>query len=222
MLCAPVGECIVADMKRTLAAAVLLATCTGPVQEPPLSPRERNVRGDVLLKAGRFEEAIADFDAYIAAEPRAEPHHWQRGIAYYYAGRFLDGVRQFEIHKGVNPNDVENAVWHFLCKAKLAGVAAARKALLPVGPDDRVPMMRVYDLFGGRATPDQVQRDAEATSGQQAESAMFYCHLYLGLYYESLGNRKASRHHMLIAAEKHSSPYYMGDIARMHAALPQR
>ena len=32
---------------------------------------------------------------------------------------------QFELHQRVNPQDVENAVWHYLCKVKLVHVAAS-------------------------------------------------------------------------------------------------
>ncbi|MAB90074.1 MAG: hypothetical protein CMJ90_11515 [Planctomycetes bacterium] len=200
-----------------------LTFCEVPIAEPPLaSAGARNQRGDRLLKAGRFNEAIADFDAYIAAAPRAEPYHWQRGIAYYYAGRYADGMRQFELHRKVNSDDVENAVWHFLCKAKRDGVGAAREALLPVGPDGRVPMMTVYELFAGRATPETVEKVATGAPARQTESALFYAHLYLGLYHEALGNEPAARHHMGLAAEVHTSPHYMGDIARMHAAWMRR
>ena len=208
---------------RGLNGIAALTFCRVPIHETTaVSPFDRNRRGDRLLKAGRAEEAIADFDAYIQTQPRAEPYHWQRGIAHYYAGRFDDGVRQFEIHRTVNPNDVENAAWHFLCKARLDGVAAARAALLPVLPDRRVPMMTVYELFAGRATPEQVLRDARAAADtNQAESALFYAHLYLGLYHEALGDPDRARLHINLAATTHTSPHYMGDIARMHAALVQ-
>src|SRR5205085_924408 len=48
----------------------------------------RDRRGDAYLKLGKFKEAVADFDAYLAAEPAAAPQHWRRGIALYYAGRY--------------------------------------------------------------------------------------------------------------------------------------
>jgi len=42
---------------------------------------------------------------------------------------------QFELHRGPNPDAVENPAWHLLCVAKLEGPQAAREALLPVsGP----------------------------------------------------------------------------------------
>ena len=64
---------ILEAMTRALVITLLLGIAA-PAQET-LSPRERNRRGDKMLKAGRFAEAIADFDAYIAARPEVEPYH---------------------------------------------------------------------------------------------------------------------------------------------------
>lgn len=189
---------------------------------PELSPREHDSRGDEHLKAGRFEEAITDFDRFLAAEPEADPHHWRRGIAYYYAGQYAEGAAQFERHRGVNPADVENAAWHFLCKARQVGVTAARAALLPVAPDGRPPMMTIYELFAGRATPQDVLDVAARATPSQAESALFYGHLYVGLYYEATGAAEKARLHIELAAMTHTSANYMGDIARMHAELLAR
>lgn len=65
-----------------------------------------------LLFEGRPAESALAFDRVVAARPALEPELWQRGIALYYAGRFTDGRRQFEIHRGANPADVENVAWH--------------------------------------------------------------------------------------------------------------
>jgi len=183
---------------------------------PQLSPRERDRRGDERLLAGRFDEAIADFDAYLAVEPAADPYHWRRGIAYYYAGRYADGAAQFVRHRVVNPNDVENAAWHFLCVARDTSVEAARAALLPVGPDQREPMMKVYELFGGKAQPADVLAAAQAS---RQRDALFFAHLYLGLYYEALGDEELTREHIDLAATEHARSHYMGRVAAVHAQL---
>jgi len=184
-----------------------------------LSWSELDRRGDEHLKAGRFDEAIADFDAAVALEPGLEAHHWRRGIAHYYAGRYADGAAQFELHRTVNGNDVENAAWHFLCVARMDGVDAARERLLPVAPDSRVPMMEVLEMFAGRSTPIHVLEVAKAADGTaQSESALFYAYLYVGLYNEVLGRPEEAKAAIDIAATEHTSPYYMGDVARVHAA----
>jgi lipoprotein NlpI len=180
-----------------------------------------NRRGFEQFKLGRMPEALADFDRYLELRPADRPHHWQRGLALYYAGKFKDGVEQFERHQTVNPNDVENAVWHYLCNVKVVGPDQARSALLRVGPDRRVPMMTVYRLFAGQARPEDVLRDAQAgdPAAERRRNQLFYAHLYLGLYYEAVGDAKKSLEHMTKAVEDFSQSHYMGDVARVHVKL---
>ena len=178
-------------------------------------------RGGEHFKLGHIKESIADFDAFIALAPQQAPYHWQRGIAYYYAGRFEDGRKQFELHQTVNPNDVENAVWHFLCVARSAGVEKARAALIPIKDDARVPMMEVHALFAGRAKPEDVLKAAVAGAPPRSrlDQQLFYAHLYLGLYFEAIGDETQAREHILKAAGQYQTNDYMGDVARVHLQL---
>ena len=125
-------------------------------------------------------------------------------------------MQQFESHRLVNPNDVENAAWHFLCKARLDGIDAARAALLPVGTDRREPMAQVLEMFAGRMTPAAVL-DASEASGQS--SALLYGHLYVGLYHEVSGQGELAGKHLKLAAEKDPTASYMAAVARMHSQL---
>jgi alkaline phosphatase D len=190
-----------------------------PAPETTLSPRERDRRGDEHLFAGRFDEAIADFDAFLEAEPENDAYHWRRGIAYYYAGRYEEGAAQFVRHQTVNPDDVENAAWHFLCMARATDVDKARAALLPVGPDQRDPMMEVYELYAGRATPQDVLDKASSSSQRDA---IFFAHLYLGLYHDALDDTAKAREHIGLATTTHGRSHYMGRVARVHATLLER
>src|ERR1043165_4120409 len=101
-------------------------------------------RGLVQFKLGKIKESIDDFDKHIDLDPRAKISHWQRGISYYYAGRYEDGRKQFEGYQEYKDNDVENAVWRFMCMARKDGVDKARKDMLKIGNDMRVPMRQVY------------------------------------------------------------------------------
>ena len=78
-------------------------------------------RGSERFMLGQIAESIADFDRYLQLRPDQEPWHWKRGISYYYAGRYDEGRRQFEGYQTVDDNDVENAVWRYLCMARSAG-----------------------------------------------------------------------------------------------------
>ena len=97
-------------------------------------------------------------DAEIVLDARRSPWHWKRGISLYYAGRYADGAKQFEGYQTVDGNDVENAVWRFLCQARdpQVGLDKARQGILPIKDDRRVPMMQVYGLFKGELKPNDV------------------------------------------------------------------
>jgi lipoprotein NlpI len=174
-----------------------------------------NRRGAEQFKLGRIAESIGDFDKYLLLKPGDTAGHWMRGIAYYYAGRYEEGRRQFAVYEQVDTNDVENAVWHYLCNAHLIGTEKARAALLKIGRDRRAPMMEVYALFGGKARPADVLAAAGAAEVAQRAQASFLAHLYLGLYYESAGDEPKMLKHMKQAADARMGGY-MGDVARVH------
>ena len=192
------------DAVRDLTAALKL--------EPKHAPFWQG-RGEMNFKAGHFKESVADFDRVIEFSPNQAPHHWQRGISLYYAKRFTDGRKQFESHLTVNPNDVENAVWHFLCAARETSVTNARAIIVPAGPDGRVPMKEVDALYRGTGTVEQVLAAARSS---RSRDGMFYAHLYLGLYFDALGDAAKAREYIKLAAEDPTSAHYMGDVARVH------
>jgi lipoprotein NlpI len=178
-------------------------------------------RGTEQFKLGRIAESLADFDKFLEAKPEEKPKHWQRGISCYYAGRFEEGQKQFEGYEQVDRNDVENAVWRYLCMARLAGVDKARAALLKIGNDRRVPMMTVYELFSGRAKPEDVLAAAQAGNppADELKLRLFFAHLYLGLYYEAAGDKTRALEHLKKAANNYRVKGYMGDVARVHVEL---
>jgi lipoprotein NlpI len=183
----------------------------------PNSPSVYLIRGMVCFRLGRIEESLRDFDKSIEIAPASKPECWQRGISLYYLDQFDAGREQFEVHRTVNPNDVENAFWHFLCVAKKEGVEAAQAALLPCGRDSRAPLMEVLELLRGKATPESVIAAAESAQGGPVGKsvARFYGHLYVGLYYDALGKLDLAKLHLeKSTAEKTGG--YMRDVAVIH------
>ena len=172
-------------------------------------------RGVGYFKLARIKESLADFDRFIQILPAQEPQYWQRGITLYYAGEYERGRKQFEIHQTANPHDVENAVWHFLCVARGQGVEKAKASLIQIQTekDPRVPMKQIYALFAGKGKPE----DVLAAAKDRGE--IFFANLYLGLYYEAHGNGAKAREHIDKAATEFSMNHYMGDVAKVHAAL---
>jgi lipoprotein NlpI len=180
-----------------------------------------NLRGMAQFMRANFAESVADFDRYLALRPAEKISHWQRGISLYYAGKFDEGRKQFSAYEKYDTNDVENAVWHFLCAARKDGVVKARAGILKIGKDKRVPMAQVYELFKGTLKPADVEAAARGVggSGEASKRAWFYAHLYLGLYSEVSGDKKKALAHLRLADEKYRIGHYMGDVARVHHAL---
>ena len=165
------------------------------------------------FRAGRVEQSLTNFDVAAKLAPAEAPYLWQRGIAQYYARKYLECRDMFISHRTVNPDDVENAAWHFLCVARAESPEAARQQILPVGPDARAPMREVYQMFQGRMTQAQVLKAAGLDP-----SAQFFARLYIGLYLEATGDPAAGRAQIEIAAEDRYARVggYMHDVARVH------
>jgi lipoprotein NlpI len=190
------------------------------LQLDPTCAEAFNRRGSEQFKLGRVAESLADFDRFLKLRPEDAPGHWKRGISLYYLGRYDDGRKQFEGYEKVDTNDVENAVWHFLCVARKDSVAKARASILKIGKDKRVPMTQVYELYRGALKPADVLAAAEAgDAAGPPQQRLFYAHLYLGLYYDATGDRKLALEHMTQAAGKYRISHYMGDVARVHEGL---
>ena len=162
-----------------------------------------------------FDRAIADFNTLAALLPETMPRLWQRGIALYYEGRYKECATQFASHRAVNPSDAENVAWHFVCVARSESAEKARASVLSIVPDARVPMPELYDLLRGLTTAERLLQAAVSTGKLEAE---FDAHLYLGLYFEALGDRERTRIHITAAASDRFKPIggFMHAAARVH------
>lgn len=181
----------------------------------PSDPKPYIQRGMVNFKLAKIAESIQDFDQAEKLDSRLTPYLWQRGLSYYYAERFAEGAKQFEVDLSVNPHDVEETVWRYLCQARLSSATEARQKLLPVKNDPRRVMQRVYNLFAGNGTPD----DVLAVDKSEGKGGLFYSHLYLGLYYEASGDGERSRHYITTAVSKYTVDDYMWHVANVHRLL---
>jgi lipoprotein NlpI len=180
-----------------------------------------NLRGMVRFKNAQIKESIEDFDAYLKMKPAMEPHHWQRGISFYYAKRFDDGRKQFDDYQRVDGSDVENVVWRAMCISRKDGFAKARDSMAPVGFDRRVPMMTIYRLFKDEVKPADVlkQGQSKTADADEAKQRLFYAHLYIGLYSELKGDKALTKEHLKKAVEIYSPGPYMWSVARTHLKL---
>lgn len=204
---------------HVLLASIALSLSTS-AQDATKSPNAWMEEGVDAFYEARIDDAVKAFDEVVKLAPQAKPQLWQRGLALYYAKRFQDGREQFEVHQDVNSNDVENAAWHFICVTQLEGVEAARQALIPIKGDGRVPMKQVHDLFAGTGSVEAVLKAAgEGDEDARRRNHLCYAHLYLGLYFEALGQEEKAKTHILKAATDYEMDHYMGKTAITHAKV---
>jgi lipoprotein NlpI len=186
------------------------------IESDPRSAEAYYWRGRARFCLDKIDDSLADFDKTIELNPAGASRLWERGITCYYAGKFKEGARQFELYQTFHSEDVENAVWHILCNCRVDGFDAAAKKILPIRRDARVPMTQVYDLFRASATPADVLNAAQTASDRQSErDQTFYAHLYLGLYHDARGQHDKAEHHLKRAVELREN-HYMWEVARIH------
>lgn len=178
------------------------------------------LRGREHFRLGEVQESVADFEKVVELNPRRAASLWELGISYYYAAKFEQGARQFELYQTYHDSDVENGVWRYLCMARSVGVVKARKELLPIGEDPRVPMTEIYAMYRDQATPEDVLQAARqgAPPPEALRARLFYAHLYIGLFHEAAGRGQEAKAHLEQAAGEFRITHYMGDVARVHLA----
>ena len=185
----------------------------------PNDSRAYNFRGTLRFQLGDAAGSAGDYDKAILLEPRLEQRHWQRGLAYFYCGKYLEGAKQFETYQTYDDSDVENVAWKFLCQVKVDGVDKAREGMMTLGDiDRRQPMMKIDALYRGKGSVAQVFEEpaAEFRDERWEKYRKFYGHLYVGLYLDAIGEDELAEHHIL-AADKLKNDHYMWYVAHLHA-----
>ncbi len=179
-------------------------------------------RGMVRFQLAKIDDSIADFDCAEELEPKITPYLWQRGLSYYYAARYQEGAKQFEIDLTVNRHDAEETIWQYLCLAKYLGVAEAQKAMGKARAeriafsqnDSRLIMCQISSFYAGDCTAEEL-----AAGNQQGKRGNFYTHLYLGLYYEVAGDLEQGQRYIVKAAKDFAIADYMWYLACVHQQL---
>jgi lipoprotein NlpI len=199
-----------------LSVAIALLLAQGPPR-PALGDGLQAIfdRAIADFMSGRVRASADGFDNLAELLPDSVPQLWQRGIALYYEGRYKECAKQFALHRAVNPTDAENVAWHFVCVARAESAQKARTSVLSIVPDSRIPMPELYDLLRGLTTPERLMDAALSTGKLEAE---FDAHLYLGLYFEALGDSERTRIHITAAASDRFNPIggFMHAAAKAH------
>lgn len=202
-------------MDNTISLVDELSWWNNVISSQPNQSKAYIRRGMVKFKLAQINESIQDFDLAEKLEPSILPYLWQRGLSFYYAERFAEGAKQFEVDLTVNSQDVEETVWRYLCIAGYQGVMEARNSLLPIKNDPRPVMNWVYELFAGNCSPEDVLKVGE----KDGKRGNFYSHLYVGLYYEAESQTEQAQKYIVKAAEEYQLDDYMWYLAKVHQKL---
>ncbi len=192
-----------------------LNRCQNIINLNPHNPQGYIQKGMINFKLGKIHDSIADFDAAETLNPQITPYLWTRGLSYYYVDKFAEGAKQFEIDLIVNGHDVEETIWRFLCIAQYQGFEQAKKSLLVVKNDSRLIMNKIYDLYHGDCTINEVL----ITGEKQGNKGNFYAHLYVGLYYEAMGEKKQGIDFITKGVNNYAINDYMWYLAYVHQKL---
>lgn len=168
------------------------------------------------FQAGDVEGSLADFNAALRARPSIRPYLWQRGLSLYYVEQYAEGAQQFRDDVAVNPNDTEEAIWAFMCEARLDDPEAARQKFLRVGRDPRPVMRAAEEAFRTGRGPQEI---AASARGDTNGHAAFYSALYVALWHEAHSDEGAAKEAMLRALRTEyarGSGDYMAALARVH------
>ncbi|NCO75574.1 MAG: tetratricopeptide repeat protein [Cyanobacteria bacterium] len=147
----------------------------------PFDPKMYICRGMIYFKLGRLLESLQDFNKAEELNPQLTPYLWQRGITYYYLGKYSKGARQFELDLSVNSQDVEETLWYYLCIAQLENSLTAMELLFPINHDLPLFMGEIYQLFAGKLSVENLLYSLKTQNIRD----LFYLNLYIGLYYEA-------------------------------------
>ena len=174
-------------------------------------------RGAEAFARGDIDASLVAFDHLVRLRPTQKPQLWQRGISLYYAARWDACIDQFETHRSVNPHDVENSVWHYLCVAAKSGATTARERFFPAA-DRRIPMMEVHGLYAGTGSTEAVFAAVDQGNPSPAERRVrqFYADLYVGLWRLSRRETAAGLRHLEAALTGAPIGHYMEIVARVH------
>ncbi|RMF44856.1 MAG: tetratricopeptide repeat protein [Planctomycetota bacterium] len=174
--------------------------------------------GELMYRSGHPAESLPLFERAVELRPESLPYNWQRGIALATCAQWEAAAEQFARHREVNPDDVENSAWHYLCVAKRQGADVAQTQLIPSRGDPRPPMMEVLRMLRGELQPAQLIAQVEnndALAAEAKERALFYAQLYAGLYCDARGDIPQALQY-LEAAQQTSVRGYMPDAARVY------
>ena len=163
-------------------------------------------RGAAAFKRNQVDESCDAFDQVINLAPQYAASMWQRGLSLFYCERLQDGMAQFALDVTENPNDTEEAIWHYLCNARhraatvgpSRAASAAQSEMLRVGRETRPVMRAAMALYTGDGTVEQLAAMASGDSSSCVADSTYdtgSCYNYFYTHLCEFSPAKKISHH---------------------------
>ncbi|HEX4742725.1 MAG TPA: tetratricopeptide repeat protein, partial [Caulobacteraceae bacterium] len=120
-------------------------------------------RGNALLDAGRFREALKEFDAAVSLDPKSQRAWAGRAVAHAWLGE-RSAIAEADEADALGPPEIAAARARGILAAStgdLGGARAAYRHALTVAPDDEFTLLRLVDLETRNSDFDAARKDLE-------------------------------------------------------------
>lgn len=202
-------------------------TLSAAIEKMPDSIALYSQRGDAHFFLSEFDKAVADYEKMVEIDSKVDVGHWRLGIAFYFAGKYESGAKQFGKYHQFDQIDRENGIWRFLCQAKTIGVEKASKQLIEYEKKDREPLPAIYEMFRGKLTAKQLLEGINSAkiSDRERQKRLFYANMYVGFAELSQKNEKSALPYFKKASESSwpsqsgYGPNYMQHVSRIQYDL---
>ena len=164
--------------------------------------------GEQKYLANDLEASLAAFDQTIEMDPRYRANLWQRAVVLYQLGKYEAASEQLRVYNEARGGDVdvENAIWDMLSLLRKPGgsLESARENMiqLDAARDPRPEMAPIYDFYRGTGSEEAIRERVKVPEdGSYTDPSQMHADLYLGMFYDAIGDREKARPYLEQAAQ---------------------
>jgi protein O-GlcNAc transferase len=154
---------------REVALATVLSLVGGCADEGA----GHRVRGNVLLRSGKVQEALAEYRALIATDPSSPSGHWLLGNALHEAGRDDEAIRAYQAALEQSESFVEArcelGILLFHAGKRDEALAQFRQ-VLKLRPDDVFAMNRAAEIHAARGEVEAADQLLDAVLRRDSQN----------------------------------------------------
>ncbi len=158
----------------------------------PDMPEVFNYLGIYLTQAGNYDAAYEAFDSVLELDPTYNYAHLNRGIAFYYGGRYKLAQDDLLAFYHDDPNDPFRSLWLYLAEEKIDADKATSALQHRYNAAKRDQWgWKIVEFYLGKISEKQLMQSLQedATDNTSLAEHLSETNFYLGKHYLSLGEK---------------------------------